>query len=66
MEKAESFTFEIKIVCGIFEFRMGAFLISHVLGNFRKYPPKTHGHPEPQNVTLFGNRVFAGIVSEGL
>lgn len=23
---------------------------------------KIHVHPEPENVTLFGNRVFAGIM----
>lgn len=30
------------------------------LGNV---PPKIHIYPEPQNMTLFENRVFAGIIS---
>lgn len=26
-------------------------------------PPPIHGHLEPQTMTLFGNRVFAGVIS---
>lgn len=26
-------------------------------------PPKVHIHPEPQNMTLFRNRVFAVVIS---
>lgn len=25
--------------------------------------PKMHGHPEPQNVTLPGNRIFTDVIS---
>lgn len=32
--------------------------------SLNKHPLKTHGHTEPQEVTLFSNRVFGDVTSE--
>lgn len=34
-------------------------------GSSNAPPPKTHAHPVPRNATLFGNLVFAGVISSG-
>ena len=38
-------------------------LFTKVLHWSEQRGPETHGHPEPQNVTLFGRRVFADVIS---
>lgn len=37
-------------------------LCSRVCPGVDKGPPKIHSHPEPQDMTLCGNRAFAGAI----
>ena len=39
-----------------------SFFISHCT-RMNSVPPKIYVYPEPQNVTLFGNKVFADVIS---
>ena len=47
-------------------YKLCSFTILHkynVKGGIMPSPSPIHTHSEPQNVTLFGNRVFADVIS---